>query len=317
MLTFRQATTVPLISEPFVTDGIDIDECRGFLILMSYGLYKSLEDALTREDGVSAVESVNATIAMMVATEFAVQSTLNGVTQAVVDKVVRYHHDTFIASTGTRKETCRKRKDITLLVRNFNYPLPNALSSPSSASNISPLVGTGTNMEKPLSVIIPQTSPTDNRFQPYIYSSGGRTLTHGSSYSTTYSTNDSTQSTQSNMDILFNQKTTSKPKLDLDADGKVAPYVDFADFSARLEALTLSEREQFNKDTTPRPDYEPIPEDKELVLHEEEAASTLDVEADFDALSQNEYWHLTLIFSILVYTDTVVDIKNVIMMIDI
>lgn len=61
--------------------------------------------------------------------QFRVQSTLTGVAQAVVDKVVRIHHD-FNMSNST--SSSGKREDITLLVRNFNYPLPHALSSPTA-----------------------------------------------------------------------------------------------------------------------------------------------------------------------------------------
>ncbi len=109
-----------------MTEGVDISgpDFKGFLILMSYGMYKSLEDA-------TGTDQVNTDIACMIAKEFAVQTTLTGVAQAVVDNVVRIHHDAFMTFTNHRKELCEKRKDITLLVRNFNYPLPNARVVPS------------------------------------------------------------------------------------------------------------------------------------------------------------------------------------------
>lgn len=59
------------------------------------------------------------------------QSTLTGVAQAVVDRVVRIHHDVYmrgVMDCNTPVQT--GRDDITLLVRNFNFPLPNALASP-------------------------------------------------------------------------------------------------------------------------------------------------------------------------------------------
>lgn len=59
------------------------------------------------------------------------QSTLTGVAQAVVDKVVRIHHDINMSNTQSTMTT-GKRDDITLLVRNFNFPLPHALKSPTS-----------------------------------------------------------------------------------------------------------------------------------------------------------------------------------------
>lgn len=54
-----------------------------------------------------------------------------GVAQAVVDKVVRIHHDVYmrgVMDNNTGVQT--RRDDITLLVRNFNFPLPHALASP-------------------------------------------------------------------------------------------------------------------------------------------------------------------------------------------
>lgn len=60
--------------------------------------------------------------------QFRVQSTLTGVAQAVVDKIVRIHHDFYMSRTGSDQVEISKREDITLLIRNFNFPLPNAIS---------------------------------------------------------------------------------------------------------------------------------------------------------------------------------------------
>lgn len=67
--------------------------------------------------------------------QFRVQQTLTGVAQAVVDRVVRAHHDGYM-----RGETCAqgRRDDMTLLVRNFSHPLPNALGSPTLAVRFNP-----------------------------------------------------------------------------------------------------------------------------------------------------------------------------------
>lgn len=58
----------------------------------------------------------------MIATEFAKQTSLDAVAQAVVDRVKRIHCDTF-ASGGERSKFCPRHEDMTLLVRNFGYPL--------------------------------------------------------------------------------------------------------------------------------------------------------------------------------------------------
>ena len=58
----------------------------------------------------------------MIDTEFAKQTSLDAVAQAVVDRVKRIHSDTF-ASGGERAKFCSRHEDMTLLVRNFGYPL--------------------------------------------------------------------------------------------------------------------------------------------------------------------------------------------------
>lgn len=55
--------------------------------------------------------------------------------QAVVDKVVRIHHDFYMSRSGSDKLSINKREDITLLIRNFNFPMPNAIS-PTRSPNI-------------------------------------------------------------------------------------------------------------------------------------------------------------------------------------
>lgn len=60
----------------------------------------------------------------------------------MVDKVVRIHHDVNMSNTQNTMTT-GKRDDITLLVRNFNFPLPHALKSPTSQSvRFNPVVQT-------------------------------------------------------------------------------------------------------------------------------------------------------------------------------
>ena len=70
-------------------------------------------------------------IAAMIDTEFAKQTSLDAVAQAVVDRVKRIHSDTF-ASGGERAKFCPRHEDMTLLVRNFGYPL-GELSQPTPA----------------------------------------------------------------------------------------------------------------------------------------------------------------------------------------
>lgn len=53
--------------------------------------------------------------------------------QAVVDKAVRLHHDWYMSSSMSHS-CIPEREDITLVLRNFNYPLPNGIKSPTTPS---------------------------------------------------------------------------------------------------------------------------------------------------------------------------------------
>ena len=245
-------------------DPIDLTDTCGFLILMSFGLFKSLKDA-------TGSEHVNTDIASMTATAFNEQTTLNGVAQAVVDKVVRIHHDTYMTSSGERKELCQTRKDITLLVRNFNYPLPTAVNSPTMSS---PQIGIGNvpqfpigniaTLDQPLSVVIPNKTPPDVSGALYICPSNDtNSSTYRSTvYTSTYSSNDSTQSGDGSK--LFSRTARTNNPLELDADGRIQPYIDFTDFFKTIESLASDERELYEAQTELKPAYEPIMEEPSL-----------------------------------------------------
>ncbi|KAM6436052.1 TGF-beta-activated kinase 1 and MAP3K7-binding protein 1 isoform 2-T2 [Liasis olivaceus] len=109
------AKSKPIIAEPEIHGGHPLDGVTGFLVLMSEGLYRALEAA-------HGPGQANQEIAAMIATEFAKQTSLDSVAQAVVDRVKRIHCDTY-ASGGERSKFCSRHEDMTVLVRNFGYPL--------------------------------------------------------------------------------------------------------------------------------------------------------------------------------------------------
>lgn len=60
--------------------------------------------------------------------QFRSQSTLMGVSQSVVHKCDQMHHDAFIRQMRENQfSSIKTREDIILLVRNFNFPMPNAI----------------------------------------------------------------------------------------------------------------------------------------------------------------------------------------------
>ncbi|XP_073969047.1 TGF-beta-activated kinase 1 and MAP3K7-binding protein 1-like isoform X1 [Rhodnius prolixus] len=116
------ASEEPIIAEPEIQGGIELDESCCFLLLMSAGLYKSLEEATDSTQ-------VNKDIVQMAIAEFREQKTLTGVAQAVVDRVVRLHTDKLMSSVLTN-EGQAFREDMTLLVRRFNISVNTTPTQP-------------------------------------------------------------------------------------------------------------------------------------------------------------------------------------------
>ncbi|XP_041363495.1 TGF-beta-activated kinase 1 and MAP3K7-binding protein 1-like isoform X2 [Gigantopelta aegis] len=267
--TLSGAKSEPVIAIPHVTGGIELEPSCCFLIIMSDGLYQALQDA-------TGTDKVNADIVAMVVQEFSVQTTLNGVAQAVVDKVVRIHHDTYMTQQGHKKQLCQKRDDITLLVRNFNYPLSN-LSSPTGGARYpvptpvpffnprpmppSLLISTG-----PASPVSPYSNTNSS-----VSSSGDTPVTPTNNppghYLSTENTNtrtNSTNSTESSGESRpFHHGYGDTPKLELDEDGKIEPYVDFSDFYTALAELTVAQQESLSAEMKPKSVYDPLIEESE------------------------------------------------------
>ena len=258
-----------MLAVPEIEGPVEIDDSSSFLILMSHGLYQSLELDMGRDH-------INAEIASMVASEFSVQSTLNGVAQAVVDKLVRTHHDAFLTNIGQRKDMFQKREDITLLVRNFHHPLPYAIGSP-TISTSPQTVNTGAAQSQqcltPLSVLIPNVPGTSpGRSPPNLAIVTSHTLTSTSTLISTLSSsthrtytntssNDSTQSSEGLTRGFLRQQADQKPSIPLDENGRVAGYVDFSMFHEAMEKLSVEERKELEAELEPRPAYETILEE--------------------------------------------------------
>lgn len=181
------AIAEPIISEPEICGGIPINESCRFLMLMSKGLYKSLEEA-------TGTEQVNKDLAQMAVEQFRIQSTLTSVAQAVIDKVSRIHHDSAMSHGDITS-----REDITLIIRNFNFPLPNSISTP----------GTGVRFN------LNKTFAEDSEHSDFelTLSESLKTNDGGSTSSTT----------ESEQDYSSEQ------------DGMIKPYVDFSEFYKNIE----------------------------------------------------------------------------------
>ena len=219
-------------------------------MLFSDGLYEALEEA-------TGTEHVNGDIASMVAAEFAAQATLSGVAQAVVDKVARNHHDAFIAN----REKCQERDDITLLIRNFNYPMPNAVGS---SSNPGTATSNPANM-KPLSLVIPATSQQESPPKLMMFPMGSNTFLGNTSTLTTgqltFSSSNESSSGEMHMFGMHRAAAHSgPPQLPLDESGRLPAYVDFTELNNILNSMSDEERMALEL----KPAYETIPEEQEV-----------------------------------------------------
>ncbi|GAB1600227.1 TGF-beta-activated kinase 1 and MAP3K7-binding protein 1-like [Argonauta hians] len=121
----RSATSEPVIAEPYLCDSFTIDSSPAFLVIMSHGLYKAIEDIPT------ITEQPNCYIASLIAREFSQQTSLKCVAQNVVNRVVSYHKDAHHKPEW--RHHVHMREDISLLVRSFNYPLGSSSGSPTGS----------------------------------------------------------------------------------------------------------------------------------------------------------------------------------------
>nr|KAF6453989.1 TGF-beta activated kinase 1 (MAP3K7) binding protein 1 [Molossus molossus] len=227
------AKSKPIIAEPEIHGTQPLDGVTGFLVLMSEGLYKALEAA-------HGPGQANQEIAAMIDTEFAKQTSLDAVAQAVVDRVKRIHGDTF-ASGGERAKFCPKHEDMTLLVRNFGYPLgemsqPTASPAPAAGGRVYPVSVpySSTQSTSKTSVTLSLVMPSQGQLVNGAHSASTLdeatpTLTNQSPTLTLQSTNTHTQSSSSSSDGgLFRSRPAHS--LPPGEDGRVEPYVDFAEF---------------------------------------------------------------------------------------
>ncbi|KAF8794847.1 TGF-beta-activated kinase 1 and MAP3K7-binding protein 1-like [Argiope bruennichi] len=210
-----EAEDEPVIAEPNIVGGIKIDDKCKFLLLMSDGLYKCLEEA-------TGTSNTNAMLVNMVLEQFSEQSTLNGVAQAVVDKAVRIHHDAYMRDTETPR--CQKHDDITLLVRNFNCCLGNSVSTTSEPNPV--LLANDTSKQNVSEHnTLSDIQSLDTSFEKTEYTDDVNPMTENDAISLTSSSDSASRQ------MLFQ----FSGNMSLDDEGRIKPYVDFSEFFVAVE----------------------------------------------------------------------------------
>lgn len=133
------ATSEPVVSQPEIIGPISLDESCRFLVIMSSGLCKAMHDIYPGKPN-----DINRSLVQLIVEQFRSQSTLAGVSQSVVHKIVQMHHDMYMRLK--EDAAFHAREDITLLVRNFNYPMPNVIQVMAPFNPMLPNVLPGTNI---------------------------------------------------------------------------------------------------------------------------------------------------------------------------
>lgn len=124
-VVFSMAISEPVIADPHVVGPIPLGQSVSFLVLMSDGVYQSLEEASNCPD-------VNSEIANLVNQELFCNSTVRSAAQAVLDRICRLHYDCFM-DTGE----VREHGDMVLLIRNFSHEMKCRKYSSASSSSTS------------------------------------------------------------------------------------------------------------------------------------------------------------------------------------
>lgn len=162
---------------------LSLPDCLGPIQLESHHLFMIVFTSSLSECLVDICNDVNTELCRIVKEQFSENTTVSGVAQSVVDKVVRMHREHFEIKVDDNVEL--RREDISLLVRNFNAKLSNAQKRRSGA-NLNDLdtfdaVSSLSNVETPKPVIPPTTSAatrssttTTSSADTFVKSTGGR-----------------------------------------------------------------------------------------------------------------------------------------------
>lgn len=253
----REATTSPIIADPEVDLHYINSTCPSFLILMTDGVYKALQNA-TGDD------ECNSQIAEMILQEFVRHDTMNGVCQAVLQKIADCHRETFMRLG--KRNVCTFREDMTLLIRYFDcYTSNDSCYSfdPSKSQLANRLKQTMYTTTRPLRLktISNISTISDNEFLMTQQSQTTLRATAGGN-SGEYDNVDRANTNDTTVVNTFNfHEPFSKNQYEYDADGNVIPYVDFADYDKFLENLDSDGKHNYEEALIVKVDLEDITEE--------------------------------------------------------
>lgn len=116
----RKYSSESILSRLEIVGPIPLDESHRFLVLISSGLAKALQDIHNHEE-----QNINRELIQSIVHCSRIKSTLEIVAQSVIEKIMSQHLAHYMQ--GTSNTRFKNRPDMTLMIRNFNYPLPNGI----------------------------------------------------------------------------------------------------------------------------------------------------------------------------------------------
>jgi len=204
----RSARDEPVLAEPEISC-VAIDPSFQFVVIYSRSVADCLSQVCSFSDGWGG--DISHELCRIALEQFSENTTVTGVAQSVVDKIVRLHREQFemestTTTTPARGVDCTEREDMCLLVRNFNAKLASHRRKRSGIAAVAPTDTTNTSNASGGVMSMMHRQPED-------------TIT---SKSTTTEGSESTQGAQA---------AQNERKLPLLPNGRIQPYVDFSHFN--------------------------------------------------------------------------------------
>ncbi|KAJ2941603.1 hypothetical protein O0L34_g14659 [Tuta absoluta] len=197
--TLSSAHTEPVVAVSEIHGPIALDQYSRFLVLVSAGVYKRIQEARGSD------EQTNKQLAQIIVENFRKTEHFNTVSQTVLQEV----EEEFISYCYKNNLTPKPNTHMSLLIRNFNFPLP----------NVKP--------EETVTESNPIQKNSSVRFNPIVQSKSHTLLNEidselsSTNEETNHSNVDTNRSNESSSDIF----PAGKP---YDKDRRIKPYVDFS-----------------------------------------------------------------------------------------
>lgn len=203
---------------------IPLDESQRFLVLMSSGLCKILQDIHKTEQ-----HNINRELIQLIVQQFRIKDSLTAVSQSSVEKLLSIHCANYMQQENNAE--FKSRPDATLMIRNFNYPLPNEVRPPQNRNNVCYLFHSISIFMR--FIFLKMCHLFQVTFNPINREHLLSTNTVSSSDQS--GNNDTTNSYYTNSSATTTTSSSNRSEF-FDKNARISPYVDFSDFYKNIEA---------------------------------------------------------------------------------